>query len=530
MQHDRRILDDLNPLLLSGHSVLIVWNRDQRSYKLIEQLGRGQTAIAWKVEDSLGRTYALKLVPKTEFKNHSLDAEARRASNLDGTRFARVDFYGDLQLDTDVSALSAFYGVIVVWIEGTSLQRFLEDPNTVVDGASFCRLAKDLCQVLQELRDCQPRLTHNDLHDENVIIYAKRDPLSNIFSHHLTVIDTGQLKSIERWDELLDNWRDQCSTLESVNNASLSPTIVRIRERIEWFSRTDQEWIVCHLCNLYNKMLKNVSRLSPSDKKFARDLPMLLCQMVDSNHSRRLDDPTQMYREVERLWRQAVEVGPPPMTTPFDLPSAELIRSDRQLMTLFSEEYPRIDACRSGSPLYIYGPRGSGKSTILRSLSIKALLASANPKDELEKISFFGVYLSSSQELRSRFWLMTESDFAALEGHVVRYFNLLLIEALVETLDCLHTTATNTAIGDDIGALGTLTTTIAHECARVIRYRLGIDASGIVYSGMSELKSLRHDIQRTRDDLWLRILDRSEPSHRPDAQLLFDVVKDLAAC
>jgi len=196
-------------------------------------------------------------------------------------------------------------------------------------------------------------------------------------------------------------------------------------------------------------------------------------------------------------------------------------------MTLFSEEYPRIDACRSSSPLYIYGPRGSGKSTILRSLSIKALLASENPKEELEKIPFLGIYLSSSQELRSRFWLMKESDFAALEGHVVRYFNLLLIEALVDTFDSLHAVATAKSLGDAAGSLGTMTTTIAHECARAIRTRLAIDQSAIHYAGTSELTTLKHDIQRARDDLWIRLLDKSEPSHRPDAQLVFDVVRDL---
>ena len=104
-------------------------------------------------------------------------------------------------------------------------------------------------------------------------------------------------------------------------------------------------------------------------------------------------------------------------------------------MDLFSDMYPRLDACRSNAPVYIYGPRGCGKSTILRSLSLKAILESENPSQELSKIPFLGVYISSSQELRSRFWLMREEEFDALEGHVVRYFNLLLIEGLVETLD-----------------------------------------------------------------------------------------------
>ena len=66
---------------------------------------------------------------------------------------------------------------------------------------------------------------------------------------------------------------------------------------------------------------------------------------------------------------------------------------------------------------------------------MKAVLESASPSQELAKIPFIGIYISSSQELRSRFWLMCQEDFDTLEGHVVRYFNLLLIEGLVETMD-----------------------------------------------------------------------------------------------
>lgn len=524
---NRELLNQLIPDKLAGQVAIVSLNDDRRSYLLVSQIGTGRTAVAWKVQDSIGRTFALKFVLKNEYSTHSLDAEARWASSLGNVHFARIDYYGNLALKSDGTDLSAFYGVVVDWIDGQTLRMFLNDPSVVIDAPTFCALCRDFCQVLNELRSCDPQLTHNDLHDENILIQPQLQALSTAYEYHLKVIDTGQLKSIDRRDSLVDGWRNQASILENARNNSLSVAIKEIRDRLNWFQRTDQEWVVRHLCSLHNKMLACLPKLNPSEKRFVRDLPQLLRQMIDSDLSRRIDDPIQMYREVETLWRQSVESGPPPMTTPFDLPSAELIRSDRQLMTLFSDEYPRIDACRSNSPVYIYGPRGSGKSTILRSLSIKAILASENPKDELDKIPFLGVYLSSSQELRSRFWLMKEPDFEVLEGHLVRYFNLLLVEALVDTLDSVHTFALKPRFAETVGSLSTLSTSVAHACARSIRRRLCVDDFAVHYAGTSELTLLRHDIQRMRDSLWQRMLDKDEPKHRPDAQLVFDLVRDL---
>lgn len=528
MLPERELLDSLTPSELSGRPLSVTWKDDKRSFILREQIGRGQTAIAWRAEDSIGDSFAVKFVPKAEYKTHSLDAEACRANSLPGDFFARISFFGESEISSPSIDLSAFYTVVVEWIQGDSLDDYLEDPDVVVDAAVFCQFARDLCTVLQILRTPSPALTHNDLHGKNILIRPSVDALTGAATNRIAIIDTGQLKTTERRDELIETWRQELNTIRSVqedDTDSMTATIEALHKRIEWFNRTDQEWVVFHLTRLYNKMQQAFTSLNSSEKRFCRALPGLLRQMLDLDHSRRLDDPKQMFREIERLRSPSSISSPPPMTTPFDLPSAELIRSDRQLMDLFSEEYPRIDACRSYAPIYIYGPRGSGKSTILRSLSFKALLASENCAEALEKIPFLGIYISSSQELRSRFWLMGEADFSVLEGHVIRYFNLLLIEALVDTFDSIY--GHSTAATGPHPYLPQFSAALAQGCAEAIRKRVGLDTSHAHYAGTSEFALLRHDLQRLRDELWAKILDKSEPRMRSDAQLVFDIVRDL---
>lgn len=514
MLPDRSQLDSLGSDALRETGVDIEWNRDRRTYVLKECVGQGATAIAWRATDGIGRDFAIKFAIRAEYANHSLDAEARRANSLQSRLFAKIDFFGEPTFADAGDLGNSFYGIVVEWIPGTTLREYVEDGCREVSPTLFRRLARDLCEVLQALKS--KGLSHNDLHDKNILVRPEKDALADEEMVRLVVIDSGQLKTEERRVALLERWEEQLATLESVSDGqagSVADEVERIRERLQYFGKTDQEWIVYHLCTLYNCMRRCLPAADPVAKRFIRDMPELLRLMVDADPSRRLDDPARMYEGIEGVWSQSTPQPKSSMVSPFDLPSAELIRSDRQLMALFSDQYPRLDACRSNAPVYLYGPRGCGKSTILRSLSLKAVLESEKPSEELAKIPFIGIYISSSQELRSRFWLMREEDFDTLEGHVVRYFNLLLIEGVVETLDRILQWDGVNGQSFQFG----LTEDTSSQCAGVIRKRVGVDAAEGRYAGLSHFAVLKNQLRRSRDALWLRILDRRESEVRPDA-------------
>jgi Cdc6-like AAA superfamily ATPase/tRNA A-37 threonylcarbamoyl transferase component Bud32 len=525
---NREHLDVVAEPGLAGRTVDVRWQQaDSRRYQLVEIIGRGQTGVAWRVLDALGRDFALKFVLRADYGTHSLDAEARRANSLQSRLFARIDFFGEPSFESDPLALGEFYAISVEWVDGPSLHDFLANPNLVITPEVFLRLTRDLCEILQALKDRE--LCHSDLHERNILVRKKPDALAQSDTVEITVIDSGQLKTQERRFELLELWRQQLDTIQDLGvelHDQVERGEQRLRRLVDYFSRTDQEWVVYHLCCLYNRMRGSLTSFNAGERRFLRHLPESLREMVDPDVSRRIDDPRQMHNEITRLWVQSTQPQQPGMISPFDLPSAELIRSDRQLMALFSEEYPRLDACRSIGPIYLYGPRGCGKSTILRSLSLKAVLASENPADEFAKCPIVGVYLSASQELRSRFWLMRPEDIDLLEAHVVRYFNLLLLESLAETLHVAFQ-------ADQAGPMALRffpSEDIAIACDQAIRHRVGLDASSGRYAGVSHFSVLRNELRQARDALWLEILDRQTARQRTDAQLVFDVCRDLEGC
>ncbi len=526
MPRDRVSLNVFSDRSLADRSVTVEWQSDRFKYTLLRLLKeQGKTSVTWQVRDNFDRLYALKFVLQTDYATHSLDAEMRRAAMLPKDLFATIPFFGEPSIEGFANRVGEFYAILVDWFDGRSFEEYINDPAVEISPEVFCQLARDLCAVIQSLR--LNGLVHNDLHNQNILVHETTDVLSGATVHRLFVVDTGTLKTEERKHELLESWELEAATIEpfAETNEQAKVHIRDLRRRIAWFGRTDQEQIVSHLCDAYNSLRRSSARTELSAARFVTALPDVLALMVDHDPSRRLSDPKKMNAEINRAWQESLHPESPKahMPSPFDLPSAELIRSDRQLMAIFSEEYPRLDICRSDAPVYLYGPRGCGKSTILRSMSLKAALASESPLTELGKTPFVGMYLSSSQELRSRFWLMKEPDFEALEGHVVRYFTLLLADTLVDTLDCMFKWDASENAAFRFG----ISETIAEASCELLRARMGLNTEATRYAGTSHFTAIRQAIRRQRDELWLKILDREESRLRADAQLIFQICHDL---
>jgi tRNA A-37 threonylcarbamoyl transferase component Bud32 len=520
---DRIILDSLKTDSLENAQLSVVRGSEVRTYQLLSQLPHGKTAAAWKASDSLGKLYAIKFALKGEYDSHSLEAEISRVYRLATPLIAKIDYYGTPNAACDEIPWSELYAIIVDWVDGISLKKYLAENGNEVTLDEFRQFAHDLCEILASLREHD--LVHNDLHDRNLLVVKQRSALTGAATLRIVAIDTGQLKLVERQSAILDSWRNQLATLRDLSDST--PLCVskqaRLEELIDVFGRTDHECVVGHLCSFHNSLNCGAAQTDLRTRRFLDELPAVLQLAIDSDASRRVDDPKALFDLLEAKVPSSFAVDQPSMGSPFDLPSAELIRSDRQLMELFSEEYPRLDECRSNAPVYIYGPRGCGKSTLLRSMSLKALLSSHDPVAALSQNQFIGVYLSCSSELRSRFLLFPEEAYVALEASIVRYFTLLLVEALSTTFDYILSWDVGRSAEPRFG----MTDALAVKCCQIISERLELPSDATRYLGSSPFAHLSAQLRRVRDSLWKDILSRRSSATLPDAQAIFDIVKEL---
>jgi serine/threonine protein kinase len=173
---DRAILARFAAPTLLGSHVDVSWESDKRRYELLELAGEGQTGVAWRARDNVGLQFALKFVLQSEYESHSLDAETRRANAIQSSLIAKINFFGQPEFHPKLPDADSLYAIAVEWIDGVSLRSFLADSSTTVSPQVYIQFARDLCEVLQSLKDLE--LCHGDLHDENILVRREADALA----------------------------------------------------------------------------------------------------------------------------------------------------------------------------------------------------------------------------------------------------------------------------------------------------------------------------------------------------------------
>jgi serine/threonine protein kinase len=517
-------VEKLQAIDLAGKPVKVVSGEETKCFRCLERAGaqRSQKGVVWKALDSYENPSAIKFVARDEYRKHSLSAEMKQSRHL-SSRFAQITAYGDIRTsDKSLNVLeSDAYAIVVEWVEGQTFEEFCSQQATGLDVATFLQLASELCEALALLN--REGLCHNDLHERNIMVVEQRVGPHLELESHLKIIDTGSLMTLERRKSLLEKWSSDLALIGSTA-PSASADQHRLKGWIDWFSRDDQEWVVLHLVTLLNLLRQNQGALRGAERRFLAEVTPLLSCMLDPDHTRRLDDPAAMHQELEMLWKRLLAPPQQGLMTPFDFISAELIRSDSQLNDLFSDKCPWFERCATTDPIYIYGPRGCGKSTILRKLSLPAVLASREARSIFEKCPYVGVYLSCTAELRSRFWLFPPESYPKIKADVILFFSILLTESLLDTFELLRDGVVESSLGTSVG----LTHETAREICRIVCEHFGLPKAEAKLSGLSWLKYARKKLEIKRDAVWQQILGK--PSSRPpDPSVLFDLCKDLEA-
>jgi serine/threonine protein kinase len=370
-----------------------------RRYTPQHVAGTGFKSVVWQVHDEHGRPRALKLATYEDYLDKSWTGELALAAPLEKhSVFARIIDAGRTSLPlADGSCFQAVY-FVEDWVDGTSLRDFLRTRSGDVDAAFLLDYANHMTRALEALEFND--LAHDDLHTGNVML---ADPIPGDDGHmQVRIIDMGSLKQ---------------------------------RDRVEK-DKYDLDHFADHLIEIYNVIVES-RHGSRADQRFLAELKEVpLRRMVDPDRTIALRDPKLIRDAFVDADNRARYVGETPadrpMTSPFEFISSEHMSDDRTFIKLFAET-PWLSKVASRDPTLVTGPRGCGKSTLFRWLSLRTQLNRDEP--ELDQFPIAGFYLSCSTELEGRFAdLEGFESVHAWKPELLHFFNLLLARELLETL------------------------------------------------------------------------------------------------
>jgi len=359
--------------------------------------GSGYKGVVWKFIDEYGSEVAIKFAITEEYETRSFLNEATLASKLKFyPRFAQFLDAERKKIKMPDNSEVEFICFIEEWVDGCTLEEYISRKK--VTAIFLIGYIDMMCDALNILK--YQELIHDDLHPGNVKIAPPKKGSLTKWDSEIKIIDTGSLKRPPTKKE-----------------------------------KDDHLWFVHHIIQIRNAINRRKS-LSLAEKKFIQKIIPLLQKMIEEDPSIALIDPEIIARQFNSAWKESKipsDSQNSKLQYPFYFISAETIQSDKLLVDLFAESCPwKNDVC-SPDPLVLTGPRGCGKSTIFRRLSLKGMLYKG--VDEVNNSPIAGFYLSCSTELKNRInWIQNDNLAKRFRNEIIHYFNLLLIREVVHTL------------------------------------------------------------------------------------------------
>jgi len=224
-------------------------------------------------------------------------------------------------------------------------------------------------------------------------------------------------------------------TIKVIDTGSMKPLELPTKK-----PKDDHRHFVEHLVAIWNTI--HARRTSAiRDRRFLAEVSRLLRSMLDDDPSIALRDPVQIVQQFDLAYTRASSPRSDQtiaLSFPFEFISAEHIADDRLLVRIFAKSCPWLSKVAGPDPCLVTGPRGCGKSTIFRWLSLKAHLH--KPTSEMEPFRIAGFYVSCSSDLQNRLgWIRTEALAERFRREIVHYFNLLVAREVVQTLALIAT-------------------------------------------------------------------------------------------
>lgn len=371
-----------------------------RGYTLIKEIGRGNNGVVYSARDEfVDHTVACKLIPKSNLRE-SWEIEIRKANKLTGiNEVAAYMAHGSIKLDNN-----EYIFVFWEYIEGKDIRKIIrEDPSTITLEV-IKSIVEQLLNVFYAMK--VRRITHGDLHLGNILLSYDDRLIEQIARIKITDFGFG------------------CSC----NNLTPKDDYIGLAE-------------ICH------ELLQLIEPSELSDGKiryfydnFLDDfIPKKLLEMdpTTSNFVRRPEELLKILKGIDQSYSSLSERKEELLLNPFDYLRCEQIgNSFKLLQNLYSKNFPGYNDFLRRNNTILTGPRGCGKTTILKNLSLKTQLLAGN-FDGLND-NYIGIYYHC-YDLHFTFPYLPSNLNSDKRRGIIHYFNLSILYEIVDLLDIIAT-------------------------------------------------------------------------------------------
>ena len=317
-----------------------------------EHVGSGNNGLVFRAfNESTNSTHAFKIVPKHNLAGQYLE-EARKANVLENSSVVRchdVVEYSDSNVDCVV--------FIYDYVKGKSLKDYIKHDQSNIDLPFIESFLETMLGLLHELKE--RRYQHGDLHAGNVLVAKSEFDIRERMTFRVTDFGVRELTG---------------ATAHASDYLHVADTLRQLLERVEY---RDCEGEARYIYTILQRDFvgRHLTETDPSADSLACN-PRALMEKLDSLHNR--------YAAKKEDTGSTLE-------TPFDYPNCEQIGDSHLLLkNLYSDRLLGLSEIQARSNVILTGPRGCGKTTVFRALSLEYL--TANKEDAPNDLKYIGIY------------------------------------------------------------------------------------------------------------------------------------------
>ena len=326
-------------------------------YVLVEHIDSGANGRVYRGFNEIAQSsLAFKVVPVssslTPQEEEAYINEARQANRIAHSSIVRY-----LDAFSYVESEAKYIVFVCDYVAGVSLKRYKKDPNTEINVQFLEEFLQTMFELLYELKG--RGMQHGDLHDGNIIV---AEATWNVYDAPTFRITDFGIRNLTG------------PTAHASDYLQMAGILRDLLGRIQY---TD--------CNRRDRYAYDVLR-----NDFLKRHLIEIDQSVDdlALNPRGL---LAKLKAIDGRYSAATTSQPTRLTSPFDYPNCEQIGNSHLLLkTLYSDRLLGLPKIEGRSNLILTGPRGCGKTTVFRALSLDYRTATGD--DDPDKLDYLGFY------------------------------------------------------------------------------------------------------------------------------------------